>query len=340
MDILFSIVMPTRNRLEILKYTLSLLKEQVIRNKDSVELIICNNASSDGTKDYLENLLNEEKFFKLVNYTDSVDIGVSITRSIENATGKYFLLWSDDDIPGPYMVDILMDSLNRHPDVECITFNRIQGYAGQTDKLFKKCRLLDTEYPELETVYDSSEEFILERWRGMTFLSADLVSVNAWKRGLSIYSKEHFGWEFLTPILYGINGKKCLFINYPMCIQRWLYKPTYRINWPSYIYVGIPRMLKCLEEKEVIHEWRKTYDNYLSKGQFNTSTMGYMFDILYWASQDISRYRPLIKEMSSVQTSIIKRGITYLLYLPECVHKFNRAIIKTAFKLVGKEKSI
>ena len=332
--------MPTRNRLEILKYTLSLLKEQVIRNKDSVELIICNNASSDGTKDYLENLLNEEKFFKLVNYTDSVDIGVSITRSIENATGKYFLLWSDDDIPGPYMVDILMDSLNRHPDVECITFNRIQGYAGQTDKLFKKCRLLDTEYPELETVYDSSEEFILERWRGMTFLSADLVSVNAWKRGLSIYSKEHFGWEFLTPILYGINGKKCLFINYPMCIQRWLYKPTYRINWPSYIYVGIPRMLKCLEEKEVIHEWRKTYDNYLSKGQFNTSTMGYMFDILYWASQDISRYRPLIKEMSSVQTSIIKRGITYLLYLPECVHKFNRAIIKTAFKLVGKEKSI
>jgi len=340
MDILFSIVMPTRNRLEILKYTLSLLKEQVIRNKDSVELIICNNASSDGTKDYLENLLNEEKFFKLVNYTDSVDIGVSITRSIENATGNYFLLWSDDDIPGPYMVDILMDSLNRHPDVECITFNRIQGYAGQTDKLFKKCRLLDTEYPELETVYDSSEEFILERWRGMTFLSADLVSVNAWKRGLSIYSKEHFGWEFLTPILYGINGKKCLFINYPMCIQRWLYKPTYRINWPSYIYVGIPRMLKCLEEKEVIHEWRKTYDNYLSKGQFNTSTMGYMFDILYWASQDISRYRPLIKEMSSVQTSIIKRGITYLLYLPECVHKFNRAIIKTAFKLVGKEKSI
>lgn len=340
MEKLFSIVMPTRNRLEVLRYTLSLLKEQVIRNKDRVELIICNNASTDGTKEYLEDLLARDSFFKFVNYADSVDIGVSITRSIENATGKYFLLWSDDDIPGPYMVDILLDSLMRHPDVECITFNRIQGYAGQTDKLFKKCRLLNQEYPELETVYDSSEKFILERWRGMTFLSADLVSIEAWKRGLPVYSKEHFGWEFLTPILYGISGKKCLFINYPMCIQRWLYKPTYRIKWPSYIYVGIPRMLKCLEEKGVIHGWRKTYDNYLSKGQFNSSTIGYLFDILYWASQNLSHYRPLIKEMSSVQPSYIKKCITYLLYLPEFVHKFNRRIIKSFFKLVGKEKSI
>lgn len=332
--------MPTRNRVEVLKYTLSLLRDQIVRNSDVVELVVCNNASTDGTKEYLEELLTKENFFSLVNYSDSVEIGISITRSISNATGKYFLLWSDDDIPGPYMVDILIDSLKRHPDVECITFNRLQGFAGQTDKLFKKCRLLNSDYPEFETLYESSEDFITERWRGMTFLSADLVSMDAWNKGLSVYSKDHLGWEFLTPILYGISGKKCLFINYPMCIQRWLYKPTYRVKWPSYIYVGVPRMLSTLEQHDVIHNWESTYKNYLKNGQFNASTLGYLFDILYWATRDRDYYLPLIKEINRYQKSIVRKAITSIIWLPNWVTSPLRNCITILLKIVGKENSI
>ena len=74
-------------------------------------------------------------------------------------------------------------------------------------------------------------DFVRERWRGMTFVSADLVSVRAWKKGMELYPNNHLGWEFLAPVLYGISGGKCLYLNYPLCIQRWLYQPGYRVKW-------------------------------------------------------------------------------------------------------------
>lgn len=336
MDMLLSVVMPTYNRVDMLRYTLSLLKEQVLRNKDNVELIICNNASTDGTKEFLEEVYEKEHYFKLVHYDDRVDIGLSITRSINNASGRYFLLWSDDDVPGPSMIDVLVDALKRHPDVACITFNRLQGYSEPKETAFHSCGLLYKDYSTFEKLYESSEEFVTERWRGMTFLSADLVEVDTWKKGQTVYTKEHLGWEFLAPILYGVKGRKCLFINYPMCIQRWLRVPGYRVKWPSYIYVGIPRMLKCLEENDVIRQWEPLYRGYLKKGQFRTSLAGYINDIVNWASRDLDYYRPLVKEINKYQTSLSHKLITYTLYLPKWLCKFNRGIVQLLLRAAGK----
>lgn len=140
--------------------------------------------------------------------------------------------------------------------------------------------------------------------------------------------------------LPGISGKKCLFINYPMCIQRWLYKPTYRIKWPSYIYVGVPRMLSTLEKLGSIHNWEESYREYLKKGQFNTSTIGYMFDILYWATRDKEYYKPLVKEINKHQTSIIRKCITHAVYLPDFITISTIKCITALLKLTGRVRSI
>ena len=123
---LLSIVMPTYNRCNMLAFTLSLLKDQVIRMSHDVELIICDNASNDKTYGMLKSMHEKDPYFALVHYDTHKEIGESILRSIDNAKGKFFLLWSDDDIPSPSMIDILVDRLYKHPDIECITFNRVQ----------------------------------------------------------------------------------------------------------------------------------------------------------------------------------------------------------------------
>lgn len=333
---LLSIIMPTFNRLEMLQYTLSLLKEQVIRNLKDVELIICDNASSDNTYIVLSDLRKRENFFTLVHYSEHVDIGLSITRSIDNAKGKYFLLWSDDDVPGPMMVDILLDALNRHNNLACITFNRVQGYSEFGEFAFHNTTLLYKEYPYYEQLYESSQDFVEQRWRGMTFLSADLISVGAWKKGLSIYTKEHLGWEFLAPVLYGISGGKCLFINYPLCIQRWLYRPGYRIKWASYIYVGIPRVLERLQTLNVVRNWKGLYEEYLYKGQFNSSWFGYAFNMVYWATQDREYYIPLIKEINKYQTSALYKLTTYAIKLPDWIIKPIRSVVQFVLNVAGK----
>lgn len=333
---LLSIVMPTFNRSEMLQYTMSLLKGQVIRNAADVELILCDNASTDDTYDVLDALKRKDDYFSLIHYDDHVDIGISITRSIDNATGKYFLLWSDDDVPGPMMVDILLDALKRHKDLTCITFNRIQGYSKLDEFAFHNATLLYKDYPNFEQLYESSQDFVEQRWRGMTFLSADLISMEAWKKGLSIYTKEHLGWEFLAPVLYGISGGRCLFINYPMCIQRWLYKPRYRVKWASYIYVGIPRILTQLQSRNVIRDWKALYSEYLQKGQFNSSWLGYAFNMIYWATQDRAYYEPLIKEINKYQSSGLYKLTTYAIKLPDWIVKPIRVIVQGVLKFVGK----
>ena len=44
---LLSILIPTYNRAEVLKFTLSFFESQIIRNSDVVELIVCDNNSDD-----------------------------------------------------------------------------------------------------------------------------------------------------------------------------------------------------------------------------------------------------------------------------------------------------
>ena len=337
-DKLSSIVMPTFNRAWILPFSLSLIKDQVLRNADDVELIICNNAATDDTENVLKNY-ESEGWFKFINYTDHKEIGISISRSIDNATGKFFLLWGDDDIPNPRMIDILVDALKRHPDVSGIHFNRMQGYADSSiqQKEMEDLRVFYKTISDPEKKYESSKLFSKDCFRGMAFLSVNLLSREAWEKGKQIYTAEHLGFEFLAPFLYGLAGKKSLYISYPLCIQRCLKRPVYREKWPAYLYVGIPRALKDLEKYGVIDDWKEHYRIFTSNSQFRSSFIGYVNNIVYWATRDKKYYVPLVKEINESQTSVFRKLVTYTVCLPNWLNKFNRTILGLFLKVIGKE---
>ena len=311
MEKLLSVIMPTYNRAWILEYSLSLIKNQIKRNSEDVELIICNNASPDNTYDVIKRIQEEDTFFSFVSYEDYAEIGISISRSIDNATGKYFLLWGDDDVPDPYMIDILVQKLKQYPDIDCIHFNRMQANPGEQYGLINM-NVFYKEHTLPDQLYTNSKEFIKERYRGMCFLSVCLLKKSAWEKGKTIYTTEHFGFEFLAPFLYGISGGKCLYLSYPLCIQRFMLVPQYNDKWPLYIYVGIPRVLKCLESLNAIDSWKECYSNYHSIA----SNFDFVYHILYIVCNNKKIYLEHYDEMYSNMNSNFRRLLFKLVKSP------------------------
>jgi len=261
MSKLISIIMPTYNRVGYLEYTLGLLSSQIKRNADKVELIICNNASTDSTEIFLSELHTKDPYFQYINYTDHVDIGNSIKRSIDNANGKYVLMWSDDDIPNPLLIDLLLMCVVQHPDLACIHFNGMDGIDddnyGVRDVNVKN-KIVIGENKIFDNFLDFAEKF----WLSMGIMSSDLFLKSAWDKGCQLIdTSEHYGWNFLVPILCGIKGGKCMYLNFPLWIQR---APKYRA-WQSraayYWFVGIPNLLVDLEKNGIIRNFDDIWNN-------------------------------------------------------------------------------
>lgn len=94
MDLIFSIIIPTKNRKETLKEVIHSIEKQ--QEPPPFELIIIDDGSEDGTKDYLSSLNLEFPF-----YFESIPpSGPAKARNkgIEKAKGKVILFFGDDTI--------------------------------------------------------------------------------------------------------------------------------------------------------------------------------------------------------------------------------------------------
>lgn len=317
MSKLLSIIMPTYKRAWIIEYSLSLIKDQVKRHSDDVELIVCNDASPDNTTEVIEKILEKDPFFKYVNYKEHANgIGISLSRSLDNGTGKYLMFWGDDDVPAPNMIDIIVEKLKQYPDIGCIHFNRLQGNPGEGVGL-KNLQVFYKDFNSPEILYHSSKEFTKNHYRGMCFLACYVFSKEAWLKGKNIWTSDHFGFEYLAPILYGIKDKECLYLNYPLCIQRFLCVPQYIDLWPLYVYVGIPRVLQCLEKLGCIDNWKDCYDNYHSAA----NNIDYVGHILVIACNHKDIYMQYYDEMHANISTAFRHNVLRLLKLPNWVTK-------------------
>lgn len=309
MSKLISIILPTHNKCDYLRFTMPLLKEQVERNAEEVELVVCNNASTDETASYLKDLFAQDPFFRFKDYTDFVDIGVSIARSVDNAEGKYVLLWGDDDIPAPLLLDTLLDYIKQNPEIVCYHFNRLTG-TDSKDFAITELNVFNKKYTGRGIKYSNSSEFISNYYQGMGFLSADMFLLEAWNKGKHIDCSKHFGFEFLAPIYYGIQGQPCMYIDFPLCIQRNPNNRKWLSRSPMFRYIGMPNLLQDLEKMGLINNWRQIWNK-------NSNTTKKYIAIIPQITLDKQKYRKLIKEMNGYQTSVWRK--LYALFMLYCM---------------------
>lgn len=93
-DIIFSVIIPTYNRRDILKRTLNCIAMQTFSLRD-YEIIVIDDGSEDGTAEFLKKYNCNNYFKYLVNETN---MGRAVTRNkgIVAARGSYVLMIDDD----------------------------------------------------------------------------------------------------------------------------------------------------------------------------------------------------------------------------------------------------
>jgi len=89
---LVTVAIPTFNRKSLLKNAISSVLKQSYLN---IELIISDNASSDGTEDYIRSLISD----KIIFIKNEINMGMVANWDccVAKAKGDFFLLMSDDD---------------------------------------------------------------------------------------------------------------------------------------------------------------------------------------------------------------------------------------------------
>ncbi|EHH2482019.1 glycosyltransferase [Vibrio parahaemolyticus] len=89
-----SIYIPTHNRIDLLKRAIKSVFSQTYKNW---ELLIVNDASEDGTREYLDNLTKIDSRVKVFHNEYSLGACSSRNIAIKNATGYYITGLDDDD---------------------------------------------------------------------------------------------------------------------------------------------------------------------------------------------------------------------------------------------------
>ena len=114
MSIKLSICIPTFNRLDDLKTCLGFLAPQTAAAPTGqVEIVIVNNASTDGTKGFIEELASQHSFVRAFHNPQNVGWDGNTAKCIEYAQGEYTALLSDDDFYLEGQVEQILDVLSQ-----------------------------------------------------------------------------------------------------------------------------------------------------------------------------------------------------------------------------------
>ena len=109
---LVTIAIPTYNRLERLKKALNCALDQTYPN---IEIIVLDNASNDGTKDYLEYMSRITSNLKIIRNKNNVGLIRNIQQIPGLAKGKYLHVLSDDDYVERTFISTGVADLENYP---------------------------------------------------------------------------------------------------------------------------------------------------------------------------------------------------------------------------------
>lgn len=137
MGIKLSICIPTYNRKKNLSELLDALAE-LIGGAQDIEVIISDNASTDGTNKYMEDLEKKGKFRNLRYHRNYENVGPdnNFVMCYKLAKGDYIWLLGDDDIITGDIVPYLMEVIKKYsPGVVYITFSSVTENMGEKSEI-------------------------------------------------------------------------------------------------------------------------------------------------------------------------------------------------------------
>lgn len=126
-----SVVIATYNRVSLLSRAVESILTQSIND---LELIIIDNASSDRTSEFLDDLVREDKRSRIFRMRENIGPGLARNYGIEMACGRYIAIMDDDDIAFHHRLEVQGNYLDSHPSIGVI-FSTI-GWINDDLKIF------------------------------------------------------------------------------------------------------------------------------------------------------------------------------------------------------------
>ena len=165
---LLTIAVPTFNRGKFLEICLANLVPQVVEASGEVELVVCDNASDDATQDVVNRYASSYPALRSLRNPENIGSDRNIARCFEIASGKYVLIFSDDDVLLPGALRRILPVLRAGE--HGVVFLRPYGYdrdfsAERPPTLLKRAR-----------VYADAQEFVVKIHVYCSFISANIIN--------------------------------------------------------------------------------------------------------------------------------------------------------------------
>lgn len=131
---LISVIMGVYNAdQKLLTQAVNSILSQTYRN---LEFIICNDASTNGTSEWLAELAMQDSRIHILENEDNQHLAGTLNRCISVARGKFLARQDDDDISDPERLEKQIAFLTEHPEVDfvgcnCSLYNTHEGIFGE-----------------------------------------------------------------------------------------------------------------------------------------------------------------------------------------------------------------
>lgn len=130
MSKLLTISVPTYNGSRTINNMLDRLLPQC---DDRVEVLICDNASTDNTGEIIEDYVMQYPFVKHIRNERNIGPDSNFILCMTKATGKYTLLLSDDDILVENSLSIILYFLEKNDDMGLVYLNAVGFHEKYVD---------------------------------------------------------------------------------------------------------------------------------------------------------------------------------------------------------------
>lgn len=117
MNPLVTVLMSVYNGQKYIGEALDSILQQTYKN---IEIIVFNDASSDGSAAIIEGFAEKDARIVFVNNLDNCGLTKNLQRGVIMATGKYIARMDADDIAMPERISTQVDYLESHPEIDIL----------------------------------------------------------------------------------------------------------------------------------------------------------------------------------------------------------------------------
>lgn len=252
---LLSIYIPTYNRVEKVINQIKFFMNEIGDN-ENIELVVCDNASTDNTDKELKKI-NSNYPFRYFRNDENIGICGNAYNAIQYTNGKYIWIVGDDDYLEYGVVKNVMNILNSQKNLNFIFLNYADCYGKNKygNAIYKgRSGLVEDTWSDVQKEFYKNSSLMVFT----TCIIHRRTNMEIVVEMLPLDGNRDYGWSFLLGILALKEGHGYF------DSRIWIWDQLKDISWSSMVLLsrrGLIRSLDVLEElgfeKKQVRKYQK-----------------------------------------------------------------------------------